>query len=475
MIKRSFGACIALLVLIGAVMMVPGAASAAKKKSNKPLVVCKHGCKYKTIQKAVDKAKKDGKIYVLEGKYKEGVLIEGHKYDGLSILGMKQKKNGKYKKAKANKVILDGKDVQTSEGPAQNGIGAYDVNDFTVKNLWSRNYVANGIYVADSAPSGPTSNGKIDCNDYVVKNTITSSNRAYGVYAFGCAGGKITKSEGFLHGDSAFYIGGTPIQENPKPTDLSKLDAHNNVLGYSGTNSHYVNIHDSDWYNNGVGIVPNTLDSEPFEPTSDGTIQDNNIFWNNFNYFLPNSGVKTVSDGLGTIDLGSGPQTLQYPTGVGVALFGAQNWVVQNNNVFGNFKFGIAAFSDPFNEGDNAISKDNQIINNTMGRGGTDTNAVDFWVDGSGSGNCFSGNDTSTFDPSSTATNEQLYPGCPSNAAANPGATGASFGNLEQVTELVDYVATDPPENQECKWTQHPHPPFEDFVAVDVTPGPSCP
>ena len=61
------------------------------------------------------------------------------------------------------------------------------------------------------------------------------------------------------------------------------------MLGYSGTNSKYVKITQSNFYNNGAGIVPNTLDSERFEPTATGIIENNNIFWNNFNYFLPNS------------------------------------------------------------------------------------------------------------------------------------------------------------------------------------------
>ena len=66
--------------------------------------------------------------------------------------------------------------------------------------------------------------------------------------------------------------------------------------------------------------------------------------------------------------------TLQYPTGIGVALFGADGWTVKNNNIFGNFKWGVAMFSDPFNEGDDATSQNNQIINNEMGRNGTDIN-----------------------------------------------------------------------------------------------------
>ena len=42
----------------------------------------------------------------------------------------------------------------------------------------------------------------------------------------------------------------------------------------------------------------------------------------------------------------------------------------------------------------------NQFLNNEMGRNGTDTNQVDFFTDGAGSANCYSGNVSSTFDPS---------------------------------------------------------------------------
>jgi hypothetical protein len=454
-------------LLAVALLSIPAAASGKGGKGgkgkgkDKALVVCKHGCKYRTIQKAVNKSGKNDTIEVKPGKYVEGVIVEGKKHKGLTIEGTKKKK--------PKKVILDGKNAKGPDGLAQNGIEAIDVNDLTIKNMWARNYAANGFFVHDSDPAAE--NNKIECNDYLVKNVVASFNRSYGVYAFGCAGGRITKSTGFGHGDSAFYIGGTPIQTKPKPTTLDHLDGHENVLGYSGTNSRYVTIRDSNFYNNGVGIVPNTLDSEPFEPTSDGVIEDNNIFWNNFNYFLPNSRVKTVSDGLGEVPPFG---TLQYPTGVGVALFGATGWTVQNNNIFGNFKWGAAEFSDPFNDGDDATSTDNQFIDNTMGRAGADTNGFDFWADGSGSGNCFSGNDTSTFDPSDSATTVQLYPPCPAPPPPVSGS-GTSHGDNGQVVEILDYTTTDPPENQQCKWeTNHSHPAFQDFVPLTVTPGPNC-
>ncbi len=215
--------------------------------------------------------------------------------------------------------------------------------------MWARNYATNGFFVRDSDPAN--NDPKINCKDFLFKNLIASFNRSYGLYAFGCEGGRITKSVGYGHGDSAIYIGGTPFQnKNPDWTKIDHNEMYENVLGYSGTNSKYVNLVDNNVYNNGAGIVPNTLDSEPFEPAATGKIHNNNIFWNNFNYYLPDSPVKTVSGGLGTVDLGGGNVvTLNYPTGIGVILFGVDGWKVYDNQIFGNFKYGSAAFSDPFN------------------------------------------------------------------------------------------------------------------------------
>ena len=303
-----------------------------------------------------------------------------------------------------------------------------------------------------------------------MKNLLASFNRAYGMYAFGCIGGRITKSTGWGHGDSAFYIGGTPVQGNPKWTSLDHLDGHENVLGFSGTNSRYVDIKQSNFYNNGVGVVPNTLDSEPYIPATEGKIHDNNIFWNNFNYFLPNSKVATVSDGLGTIE---GFGTVQYPTGVGVVLLGTDGWVVRDNNIFGNFKYGALTVSNPLVEDDAAAVVHNSFINNTMGKGGTDTNAVDFLADGSGNGNCWSGNVSSTFNPSANfPNNSDLYPACP--VDPNTGGTGTATGDSEQCAEIILYVITDPPENQECSWTKHSHPSFKSYKPLNITPGPDC-
>ncbi len=435
----------AMLALVAVFALVPATALGKKKET---VEVCKHGCDFRTIQDAVDATGKNAVINVHPGKYKEGVLVTGKKHNGLTIQGTE--KNPK-------KVILEGRNA------VNNGIEADGVNGLRVLNLWARNYLANGIFIhGNSVTTAP-------CDGYLMKNLRVSFNRAYGLFAFNCIGGRMTKSVGYGHGDSAFYVGETPPQTAPKWTKLDHLEAYENVLGYSGTNSKYVKLTDSNYYNNGVGVVPNTLDSERFEPTATGIIENNNIFWNNFNYFLPNSSVKTVSGGLGEI----AGQTINFPTGVGVVLLGADGWIIRNNEIFGNFKAGAWTISDPFNTGDNAISLNNQFLDNQMGRSGTDTNKVDFFSDGSGSGNCFQGNVSSTFD-SGSAPDSNLYPTCPAPPPPTSG-TGTSAADGGQFGDLVSYVAANPPETQECSWAVHDHPAFEKFKPLTVAPGPTCP
>ena len=438
--KLRLGIAMALLAFGGAVLVAPATA-----KSRDAFTVCKHGCKYDSVQKAVDKVKKGSKsiVKIKPGTYHEGVILSGHKYDKLIITGLKSPK----------KTILDGKNARIQGQPAQNGIDAVNVDGLKIKKLWARNFPTNGLFIhADPGDH---------CRGFVMDQDWASFNGSYGLFAKHCVGGKITNSKGWGHGDSAIYIGETPPQDDPKWTDISNDVAYENVLGYSGTNSKYVDIHDSMFYNNGAGIVPNTLDSEKFQPNADGKIHDNDIFWNNFNYFLPKSPVKTVSGGLGHI----GDRTINYPTGVGVALFGSDGWVVRDNRIFGNFFWGVAQFSDPFN--DAALNENNQVVANKMGRNGTDTNRFDFYNDGSGKGNCFKKNSSSTFDITADAKHPQsfLYPKCP---APNSAGTGTNTGDTGQVNELAEYVLSTPPCSQEDSWVKHSHPEFRGITPIDT-------
>jgi hypothetical protein len=257
----------------------------------------------------------------------------------------------------------------------------------------------------------------------------------------------MTRSTGFGNGDSAFYIGGTPFQKKPVWSSVDHDTGYKNVLGYSGTNSKYVRIKNSMFYNNGAGVVPNTLASEPFQPASTGVIEDNKIFWNDFDYYRPGSPVKTVSSGLAG-------GALNYPVGAGIIFFGTTGWVAKNNQIFGNWLWGGAAFSDPTNTSGNkheAENIDNRFVNNQMGANGKDPNGVDFFNDGSGHGTCFSGNGSGLTLQTST-TDPNLYETCPTTAG-----TGTINGDSTQVGLLIQIVSSNPPTAQENFWHKHPH------------------
>ncbi len=403
------------------------------KKGPKTFLVCKRGCRYRTIQAGVNaagryqfKAKRKAVVKVRPGTYREGVLLHGkrpkHRFHGLTIIGVK--KNGKPNR-KATAVTLEGEGAKlnrkandpywTAEDdavvPAGNGIEARSVNGVKIRNMYAKNYEANGFFVWADAKL-PFER----CVGFEMTNLWASDNRAYGMFARNCFGGKIVNGRGWDHGDSAYYIGETPCdkrdwsnrstgtppapcQANPKWTLIKNVDSFRNVLGYSGTNAKYVRITKSRFYNNGAGIVPNTLDSEDFEPAGWSEFVDNDIFWNNYNYYRPDSAFETVSGGLGELIEGA---PVNYPTGIGVILLGTDANVVRGNRIFGHAKWGSATFSAPVfgdlveaNEGDDAKNLNNQFIDNQLGWNGQYPNGFDFLNDATGGGNCWQGNDAS--------------------------------------------------------------------------------
>lgn len=471
----------------------PALAKPAKKANPSVFEACHHGCHYRTIQKAVDAAgayayknpKAKVTVAIRPGKYVEGVVVDGTerkmRFGGMTIEGTKKD---------AKRTILEGKNAKGELGAAQNGIEVISVDGLVMKNMWARNFESNGFFIHASNEEGQ------HCDGYTMNNLLASGNRSYGLFAKNCYGGKMINSAGYRQGDSAFYVGETPCdnkkwnvynnepcQAKPKWTLLKNDKSYENVLGYSGTNSKYVRIIENAFYNNGAGIVPNTLDSEGYEPNGWNVIERNDVFWNNYNYFLAGSAFHTVSEGLGEL---SG-ETINYPTGVGIILYGSDHNVVRGNHVFGNYKWGIASFSGPgetfvANEGNEAKNVNNEIVENVMGREGADPNGeYDIWNDDTGGGNCWGANSAnSTFAPGNGKVPlSQIYPVCPQApieyAAAKsinlaPGLQIASLAETGNPTTILGYAGSSPAQNQQCTWVKRvpTHPAFQGYKPVEV-------
>ena len=487
----------------------------AQAKRNRFFDVCGQGCPSRTVQEGADSAGRFQKrtgvkatvrvkpgIYVRSDTFLDG-RDQKYNYDGLTIMGVRNNLKPAATRDQAEQVVLDGQDQ------VNNAIEARSVDNVRLLNMYARNYTINSFFVW--AAISPVER----CEGYLMKNLLSSDTGSYGLYGRNCFGGKMVDSVGWNHGDSAFYVGETPCdsatwsnrkydpirafegsgdqeggflghegnvppcQKNPKWTILENIESYQNVLGYSGTNAKYVHIKDSVIYNNGAGLVPNTLDSERFEPGGWSKFTNNDIFWNNYNYYRDDSEFQTVSDGLGEIAPGI---PVNYPTGVGVMLFGNDGIEVRGNRIFGHEKWGASAFSSPVlagevvsNSGDDAKNLNNSFIGNVVG-GNSDPNATDFLNDGSGGGNCFSDNTAAqgsvTFDQGfqGTAPLAIVYPACtpPPAKALNDGSSvsiNQSFGIQLELAEMfqgrpgspltvLGYAGSNPAETQECSWSR---------------------
>jgi parallel beta helix pectate lyase-like protein len=374
------------------------------------LHVCKKPRCFQTIQQAVNASVGGDTIKVANGTYKEGVQVKNKGRRGLRIIGNKKK---------PGKVVLNGKGLKGAK--AQNAFFVNDVNDVTIRGFKARNYKANGFFM-------------INVKGYLLKNLIAQHTGAYGMYAFNSKGGTMAKSEAYEMADSGFYVGQTPPQAKPKRTFLKNLKSHTNVLGYSGTNSRYVTIQDSQFWNNGVGIVPNALDSEKFPPPEFNVIRGNEVFWNNFNYYLG------APFEVGDTAVGE----LAYPPGVGILLFGSRDTRVEDNEIYGNYVAGFAMLDQLVLEQEDARTIDrNTIIGNSFGLNGTDLNGRDIGYAGDGSDNCFADNGET----------QNNLPADDSELVACP-FSGSNGLNTDARNELLQIAVE---QDHEKYWIKHPH------------------
>lgn len=397
----------------------PGKGPKAKGKGT-TLTVCKQRrCDFKGIQKAIDAATGRDTIKVKAGTYREGLKVVGSRYDGLKLVG-------------GPRVNLDGKGLK--RGAAQNGVLVNNADGVTVKGFHARHYKANCFFVTNAV-------------GYTLTQLVAERCGVYGIYAFNSKGGEMSKSEAFYNNDSGFYVGQTPLQKGRvKRTIVKGVKSWGNVLGFSGTNMHYVTITKSQWFNNGAGIVPNALDTEKFPPPGDNVIANNDIFWNNFNFYfgapfqIPEQSAAAIP----------------YPIGVGILLFGSQDTTVEGNRIFGNWLGGfaevpavqLAGSEDPALK-EASVLRNNVVRNNDFGLGGNDLNGRDMVYDGSGSGNCFEGN--SVRSPNLPASNSTFAP-CP-----GPPANTLDPAVLPEALSWVLAGNRADPTTFESAWLRHPH------------------
>jgi hypothetical protein len=394
----------------------PGKVVPKPSGKGKTRTVCKKGCKFKTIQAAVNKSKKGDTVRIKKGTYREAVKVNGPKKSYLKLIGDTKK---------PAKVVLEGGDKKT------NGVLVNGADEVTVRGIKAQNYTSNGFFF-------------VNVVGYTAQNLIAAKTGVYGIYAFNSKGGTMRDSEAYYNNDAGFYIGQTPAQVKPIRSIVTNIDSWGNPLGWSGTNMRYVTITASRFYNNAAGLIPNALDSEKFPPAEDNIIRDNEIFWNNFN-FHQGAPFKIATEGTSAL----------APVGTGILLLAGRRNIVEDNKIYGNWGIGVALIQGILLQ-KNPQAVDlvgNQVRDNQFGLDGTDLNGRELAYSGNGSDNCFGGNTgVSITIPADQST---LSP-CP--------FTGANTPNDGALTEMLGLAG----EASVAKWNRHPHAPKSGFEPLEL-------
>src|SRR3954470_21611195 len=101
----------------------PGPVESAPKGPHKTYTVCKSGCDFKAIQKAVDKARAGDTVRVKNGTYREAVKINGSKKRYLKLIG---------NRSDPSKVLLK------ARGAMQNGVFVNAADEVTVDGFMAQ-------------------------------------------------------------------------------------------------------------------------------------------------------------------------------------------------------------------------------------------------------------------------------------------------------------------------------------------------
>jgi Periplasmic copper-binding protein (NosD) len=394
----------------------PGKVAPKPKGKGKTRTVCKKGCRFRTIQSAVNRSKAGDTVKVKRGTYRETVTISGRKKSYLKLLGTPRR---------PGRVVLEGGDRK------RNGVLVTGADQVTVRGIKAQNYTSNGFFF-------------VNVVGYTAQDLIAAKTGVYGIYAFNSKGGTMRDSEAYYNNDAGFYIGQTPAQVKPVRSIVDNIESWGNPLGWSGTNMRYVTITNSRFYNNAAGLIPNALDSEKFPPAEDNIIRGNEIFWNNFN-FHRGAPFKIATEGTAAL----------APVGTGVLLLAGRRNVIEDNEIYGNWGIGVALIEGVLLE-KNPQAVDligNEVRNNRFGLGGTDLNGRELAYDGNGSDNCFGGNaGVSVTIPADGST---LSP-CPFDGA-NP-FNQAALGEMLGLTGEASVAA----------WKRHEHAPKQGYTPLEL-------
>jgi hypothetical protein len=303
----------------------------------------------------------------------------------------------------------------------------------------------------------------VETNGFLIQKVVARWGKNYGVLTFTSDNGLYDKVEAYGNGDSGIYPGSGPEGGCKRyGIEIRNSESRGNVLGLSGTAGNGTWTHNTRFVDNAAGVINDSFASgHPGMPQDCSKWTDNIIASNNFNPFEDSNERYCNSTPFEQRRQDVVCPQFQVPVGTGLALYGANRNIVEDNRIYDNWRSGIRLFYVPATiRGDDEPEKQfdtsngNRFANNTMGIApdGSDAfNGVDLVWDEQGIGNCWEGNRA----PASRGLTSQpeLMPKC------GNGGSRSTQPNPETAGREVPCATWDPQENPDppgCTWFQTP-------------------
>ncbi len=444
-------------------------------------------CRYSQIMDAVQHARSGYRILVMPGRYTEShsravpvedpkckndytAASDGHEVPTFqyqlscprskNLITIAGDRNGDRKCDTLCNLQIEGtgstpsKVVVVGDKTKQNVIRADRADGFYLTNMKVLYGDINSVYVMET-------------DGFALTKLVVGQARRYGILSFTSDHGLYDSINAYGNGDSGVYPGsGSPGGDNCERygIELRNIDSHDNTLGYSGTAGDNVWVHDSKFHHNSTGLATDSFASgHPGMPQHCAKWENNRIFANNADLFNAER-IKYCNDTpYEKRDLSTTCPTFQTPVGTGAIIAGGNKDIVQNNQIYDNWRDGIKLLWVPAQfRGENDPAKaedtsyDDKFLNNKMGTapgGAISPNGNDFWWDGEGSGTCFDGN---TGAGGGAVTHKSpTFPAC-------PGATVRSPGDASMTVGQASCATWDPKSNPfpaGCDWFTQPKKP----------------
>lgn len=455
--------------------------------------------------------------------------------------------------AKPTDVVFEGDFVNKPGDAADgrfrylNGIRGDRADGLYLRNFTTQIFEFNAVYV-------------IETDGYVFDHLLSRWVDEYAFLSFASDHGLYDYTEGYGVADSVQYpgsgadiyptsthagVGDTGLRRR-HATEIRNSKGHHSALGYSGTAGNAPWVHDNEFYKNQSGMATESLfGGHPGMPQDHGLFENNKIYSNNkdfyqlvsangpciaktprdrgvvppeFRYFdsLPADHQEAIMDRTVVCP------PIPFPTGTGMVIAGGNYNIVQNNQIWDNWRQGywfismptlVHALNDPYadkiipksvmdqlpaeargtlgtandllsagarpvREGDATMlqllltqpiyaSHYNRFLNNQFGTTALATNAgkrqpngVDFYWDKAGKGNCWTGN-TSNGGKVTSDSNIALPADCIDGQSGNEidQLTTAYPPRIVPFVPCLAYSRGDPTSKQGCPFFDPINPP----------------